>query len=110
MATSDEAVCESVLACSNFSRSVLSLLKSLQPELVHRSLIVTLNILNMENEESKRSGIVALCEASLLPVLSVVIDELKGESLNLFLEGVFENEIAGEFESAFPQCSTLSPM
>jgi hypothetical protein len=79
MATSDEAVCESVLSCSNFSRSVLSLLKSLQPELVHRSLIMTLNILNMENEESKHSGIVALCEASLLPVLSIVIDELKGE-------------------------------
>lgn len=79
MSTSDEEVCESVLSCSNFSRSILALLKSLQPELVHRSLIVILNILNMEKGESKQGAIVSLCEASLLPVLSVVIDELKGE-------------------------------
>lgn len=82
MATGDEAVCESVLSCSNFGRSLLALLKSLQPELVHRSLIMILNILTMENEESKQSAIVSLCEASLLPVLGVVIEELKGEAVS----------------------------
>lgn len=67
-----------VLECSNFVRCVMALLQSLQPELVHRALIIVLNMLSVEAEEARQEAAVGLCEASLLPVMGVIIQELKG--------------------------------
>ena len=57
----------------------MALLQSLQPELVHRALIIVLNMLSVEAEEARQEAAIGLCEASLLPVMSVIIQELKGK-------------------------------
>ena len=79
MATTDERVCQSVLKCSNFVKAMIALLQSLQPELVHRTLILVLNMLSMEDETCRQEVAVVLCEANLLPIIGIIIDQLKGE-------------------------------
>jgi hypothetical protein len=79
MSTTDEGVCAALIKCSNFVKSVLAMLQSLIPELVHRALIIVLNVLSMDSTVSAYDAAVILCEGQLLPVVSVVIEEMKGK-------------------------------
>ena len=81
MSTTDEGVCVSLFKCSNFVKSVLALLQSLIPELVHRALIIVLNVLSVDCTATSYDAAVSLCEGQLLPVVSVVIEEMKGKKI-----------------------------
>ena len=83
MSTTDEGVCTALIKCSNFVKSVLAMLQSLIPELVHRALIIVLNVLSMDSTVSAHDAAVMLCEGQLLPVVSVVIEEMKGKTEKL---------------------------
>lgn len=85
MSTTDEGVCAALIKCSNFVKSVLAMLQSLIPELVHRALIIVLNVLSMDSTVSAHDAAVMLCEGQLLPVVSVVIEEMKGKTNELVL-------------------------
>lgn len=80
MSTTDEGVCAALIKCSNLVKSVLAMLQSLIPELVHRALIIVLNVLSMDSTVSAYDAAVILCEGQLLPVVSVVIEEMKGKT------------------------------
>ena len=79
MATTDDAVCQSMRNCSNLVKAVIALLQSLQPELVLRTLVIVINMLSVEDEGSRQEVAVNLCEANLLPILGTVMEQLKGE-------------------------------
>jgi hypothetical protein len=83
MSTTDEGVCAALVKCPNFVKSVLAMLQSLIPELVHRALIIVLNVLSMDSTVSAHDAAVMLCEGQLLPVVSVVIEEMKGKTEEL---------------------------
>ena len=78
MATTEDTVCQAILKCSNFPKSILALLKSLQPELVHRSLIIILNMISLEKEELRLESSIGLCELDLLVIIGIVIENVKG--------------------------------
>lgn len=74
VSTEDFAVSQAIIKETSFVRITIKLLESLSEEIIHRVLIIILNILDFE--ELKDELIVLLCEGDFLPVLGGVIEEL----------------------------------
>jgi hypothetical protein len=83
VSTEDLAVSEAIINEASFVRIIIKLLESLSEEIIHRVLIIILNILNFE--EVKDELILLLCEGDFLPVLGGVIEEL-GRGIFIYMD------------------------